>query len=169
MFLILWREFDSVYSAYLDCLSFLSAYRKPYFRKLLNAKNCLKNNSVIKNDSFFYIQCELIKLTLLIYLQVSDHSNVISVAPRSLKRATCSATSNCTLGRNPLNALFAAMPVEDEMHSLATFALTHVRTTQAWFIYRIMVYHESNRALFHLVRSVLSNCRETLQMQLLWP
>lgn len=70
-------------------------------------------------------------LTGLIYPQVSDHSSVISVAPPLLKRVTCSATSSCTQGRSPLNVRSAAMPVEDEMRSLATFALMQVGQIQA--------------------------------------
>lgn len=65
-------------------------------------------------------------LTDLIYLQVSDHSSVINVVPPSLKKVTCSATSSCTQGRSRLNVPFAATPVEDEMHSLVTFALMQV-------------------------------------------
>lgn len=70
-------------------------------------------------------------LTGLLYPQVSDHSSVISVAPPSLKRVTCSATSSCTRGRSHLNVPFAAMPVEDEMRLLATFALMQVGQIQA--------------------------------------
>lgn len=70
-------------------------------------------------------------LTGLIYPQVSDHSSVISVAPPSPKRVTCSATSSCTQGRSPSNVPSAAMPVEDEMRSLATFALMQVGQIQA--------------------------------------
>lgn len=62
---------------------------------------------------------------------MSDHSNVISVEPLSLKRVTCSATSSCTQGRSPLNVRSAATPVEDEMHLLAIFALMRVRRIQA--------------------------------------
>lgn len=70
-------------------------------------------------------------LTDLIYPQVSDRSSVISVAPPSLKRVTCSATSSCTQGRSPLNVPSAAMPVEDEMRLLATFALMQVGEIKA--------------------------------------
>ena len=70
-------------------------------------------------------------LTGLIHPQVSDHSSVISAVPPSLKRAICSVTSSCTQGRSPLNVPSAATPVEDEMHSPATFALTQVGEFQA--------------------------------------
>lgn len=72
------------------------------------------------------------RMTSLIYPQVSDRFSVISVGPPLLKRVTCSATSSCTQGRNPLNVPSAATPVVDGMRSLATFALTQVGQIQAY-------------------------------------
>ena len=73
-----------------------------------------------------------VRLTSLLCVQESGHFSVISVEPRLLKRATCSATSSCTRGRNPLNVLSAATPVEEGTRSLATFALTQVEQIKAW-------------------------------------
>lgn len=72
-----------------------------------------------------------VRLTSLLCVQVSGHFSVISVEPRLRKRATCSATSSCTRGRNPLNVPSAATPVEEGTRSLATFALTQVEQIKA--------------------------------------
>lgn len=70
------------------------------------------------------------RLTCLNCVQVSGHFTVISVEPPLPKRATCSATSSCTQGRNPLNVPSAATPVDDGTRSRATFALTQVWCVQ---------------------------------------
>lgn len=100
-------------------------------------------------------------LTSLIFPQVSDHSSVISVAPPSLKRVTCSVTSSCTRGRSPLNVPSAVMPVEDEMRLPATFALMQVGQIQPGYF--CVIVDRDHNAIFPLFSpSVLSYCREAL-------